>query len=140
MIKISLHIYDRKVREVHDYGGYREVEEFARRIAGTSPHTVSVDTVDNELTGVYMEFGRHSKAVEIVIPQGKISKLIELTEPIKKAIDGDEVDFIDAVSVIYQIMQDMLTLDENYIDVRIKIEHSESEGLKEVASLFETYG
>ena len=139
MIKISLHIYNRDVREVENYGDYKEVEEFARRVAGILPYIITVEKTDG-LTSVYMEFGRHSKVIEVVVPEDKLGKLVELSEPVKKAIDGDEVDFIDSVSVIYQIMQDMLTLDENYVDIRVEIEHSESEGLKEVASIFETYG
>ncbi len=139
LIKIKIWIYGRAVREVHNYM-FKEVEEFVKRIAGSLPHVVDVVEVSGDVASIRIEVGRHGIIIEAVIPKEKLDMLGRLAEAVKKALSGDDADFIRAVSELYNMMYDMLTVDENYVDVEIKVEHSESEGMRAVAFLRETFG
>lgn len=140
-LKIELHMYHRNVREVHDYGNYVEVREFVRELVSDFPHTVNVKEVD-ELSKIEVTIGNYSDVIEIVVPKDKLKLLKELIEPLKRMLCFEsETDIIDATAVLYDVFfPKMLTVEENYADVKLEIENSESEGFKATVSIYETYG
>ncbi len=139
LIKIKVWIYRRIMREVHNYK-FREVEEFVKKVAESLPHVVDVEEISGDVASIRVEVGRHSNIVEVVIPKEKLGMLGKLAEAVKKALSGDDAGFIRAVSELFNMMYDMLTIDENYVDAEIRVEHSESEGMHAVALLRETFG
>lgn len=142
LIEVMLEINPNNWGECQYKGGeFSILCEFAKAVADNRPHWVNVAKTYGITSSLIIDYGRYGMSVTIVMPKEKLERIIVFAEPLRRILLAeDDTDYMDALTLLYDGMYDILVNEENYVDVSFKLEHDEAEGLKVHIEMYETFG